>query len=224
MSCQSWPYRPDGRGCGLLPPPPMTKSWAFNQCLRRIYWQLVPREGVRGTAAVPLRQLDRGFYGIGCPHPGVECLVAQISKNILMQVIDLGWKQFAITWSHKGAKRSVDELATHLKMIIREEKRLTPPKDPALEMPKRPELPILGTASQQLIESNATATIDEDEFRKQAEELRRQREVRGEGSIFSIMQPLDCPELDELINKRIDVLYSFQLDSGEKALRWCQGK
>ncbi len=51
-----------------------------------------------------------------------------------------------------------------------------------------------------------------------------QREVRGEGSIFSVMQPLYCPELDELINKRIDVLYSFQLDSGEKALRWCQGK
>ena len=38
------------------------------------------------------------------------------------------------------------------------------------------------------------------------------------------MQPLYCPKLDELINKRIDVLYSFQLDQGEKALRWCQGK
>ena len=142
-----------------------------------------------------------------------------LKENIRMRVIGLGWKQFAITWSSKGAKRSVDELATHLKMIIREEKRLTPPKDPALKMPKRPELPILGTASRQLIESNATATIDEDEFRKQAEELRRQREARGEGSIFSIMQPLYCPELDELINKRIDVLYSFQLDSGEKVLR-----
>ena len=70
-----------------------------------------------------------------------------------------------------------------------------------------------------------TTTIDEDEFRKQAEELRRQREARGECSIFSVMQPLyHCPELDELINKRIDVLYSFQLDLGEKALRWSQGK
>ena len=65
------------------------------------------------------------------------------------------------------------ELATHLKMIIREEKKLTPPKDPALETPKRPELPILGTITHQLIESNATATIDDDEFRKEAEELRR---------------------------------------------------
>ena len=29
---------------------------------------------------VSLRQLDCGFYGIGCPHLGVECLVAQIMK------------------------------------------------------------------------------------------------------------------------------------------------
>ena len=43
------------------------------------------------------------------------------------------------------------------------------------------------------------------------------------GSIISVMQPLYCPELDELVDKRIDVLYSFQLGSGEKALRWCQG-
>jgi hypothetical protein len=38
------------------------------------------------------------------------------------------------------------------------------------------------------------------------------------------MQPLYCPELNELINRRIDVVYSFQLDSGEKTLQWCQGK
>jgi hypothetical protein len=38
------------------------------------------------------------------------------------------------------------------------------------------------------------------------------------------MQPLCCPELDELMHKRNDMLHSFQLDSGEKALQWCQGK
>jgi hypothetical protein len=48
----------------------------------------------------------------------------------------------------------------------------------------------------------------------------------GEGrrQYFSVMQPLYCPELDELMDKRIDKLHSFQLGSGEKALRWCQGK
>jgi hypothetical protein len=30
-----------------------------------------------------LRQLDRGFYGIGLPHPGVECFVAQINKLLV---------------------------------------------------------------------------------------------------------------------------------------------
>ena len=38
------------------------------------------------------------------------------------------------------------------------------------------------------------------------------------------MQPLNCPELDELMNKRTDVLYSFMLGSGEKVLCWFQGK
>jgi hypothetical protein len=27
--------------------------------------------------------LDRGFYGVGCPHPGVECFVAQITKLLV---------------------------------------------------------------------------------------------------------------------------------------------
>ena len=112
----------------------------------------------------------------------------------------------------------------HLKMIIREERKLTPPSDPALEMPMRAVLPILGTATQQLLESNDTAKIDEKEFRERVAELRIQREARGEGSIFSVMQPLYCPELDELMDKRIDVLYSFQLDLGEKTKQWCQGK
>ncbi len=55
----------------------------LDQCLRRVYWQLVPRGGVQGTAAAPLRQLDRGFYGIGCQRPGIKCLIAQISKLLV---------------------------------------------------------------------------------------------------------------------------------------------
>ncbi len=52
-------------------------------CLKKVYWQLVPWGGVRGLATVPLHQLDRGFYGIGCPHPGVECFLAQITKLLV---------------------------------------------------------------------------------------------------------------------------------------------
>jgi hypothetical protein len=85
-----------------------------------------------------------------------------LKENIRMRVIGLGWKQFTITLSSKGAKRLVSKLAGHLRMIIREEKKLTPPKDPALVMPKRCKLPTLGTATKQLMESEASAEIDED--------------------------------------------------------------
>mgnify|MGYP006196441921 FL=1 len=47
--------------------------------------------------------------------------VEALKENIRMRVLGLGWKQFSITWSQKGVRRSVDELAMHLKMIIREE-------------------------------------------------------------------------------------------------------
>ena len=98
--------------------------------------------------------------------------VEALKENIRMRVLGLGWKQFSITWSQKGMRRSVDKLAMHLKMIIREERKLMPPTDPALEMPKRAVLPILGTATQQLLESSDTAKIDEKEFRERAAELR----------------------------------------------------
>ena len=39
---------------------------------------------------VPLCQLDIGFYGIGCPYLGVECLVGQISKLLIHYGCQLG--------------------------------------------------------------------------------------------------------------------------------------
>ena len=107
-----------------------------------------------------------------------------LKENIRMRVIRLGWKQFTITWSYKGAKQSVDEIAALLTMIIWEEKMLTPPKDPALDMTKHLELPTLGTATKQMIESEASAVIDEEQFRKEVNELRKQRRARDKGSIF----------------------------------------
>ena len=49
--------------------------------------------------------------------------VEALKENIRMRVLGLGWKQFSITWSQKGVRRSVDDLAMHLKMIIREERK-----------------------------------------------------------------------------------------------------
>ena len=129
------------------------------------YWEMFHSEVCwKGNLSIVSKMLGR----LKSESAKLEAL----KENIRMRVIGLGWKQFAITWSYKGAKRSVSELAAHLKMIIREEKKLMPPKDPAfLVMPKRIELPILGTATRQLMESKASALIDEEQFRREANEL-----------------------------------------------------
>jgi hypothetical protein len=61
-----------------------TATWEeLKGCFKRIYWQMKPKGGVRGTAPAPLCQMDRGFYGVGCTHPGVECLLVQITKMLV---------------------------------------------------------------------------------------------------------------------------------------------
>ena len=38
--------------------------------LKRVWWQLLPLGGVIRSAPRELRQMSKGFYGAGCPHPG----------------------------------------------------------------------------------------------------------------------------------------------------------
>jgi hypothetical protein len=61
-----------------------TATWEeLEGCFKRVYWQMIPKGGVRGTAPAALRQTDRGFYGVGCTHPGVECFLTQITKLLM---------------------------------------------------------------------------------------------------------------------------------------------
>jgi hypothetical protein len=55
----------------------------LEECLMKTYYDILPLCGIRRSVRKELRQLDRGFYGIGLPHPGVECLVAQINKLLV---------------------------------------------------------------------------------------------------------------------------------------------
>lgn len=50
----------------------------LDSSLKNPYWKLVPLGGVIRTTPEHVRQLDRGFYGIGLPQPTVECMVAQV--------------------------------------------------------------------------------------------------------------------------------------------------
>ena len=44
------------------------------------HYELVPLGGIRGSANRMVRQLDGGFYGVGCMHPAVECMASHATK------------------------------------------------------------------------------------------------------------------------------------------------
>ncbi len=52
----------------------------LSECLMKIYYEVHPRVRIRHTARRGTRQLEAGFYGVGCPHPAVECPIAQLNK------------------------------------------------------------------------------------------------------------------------------------------------
>jgi hypothetical protein len=55
----------------------------LSECLMKTYYRIHPQGGVRRIARRGIHQLDRGFYGIGCPHPAIECLLAQLNKLMM---------------------------------------------------------------------------------------------------------------------------------------------
>ena len=86
-------------------------------------------------------------------------------------------------------------------------------------------MPTLGTQACDVGALDRRYLSDENEFKQKAEKAHRERESKGEGSMYSQLQPFIRPELTKLINKRIDFLCSFDIDirKGTKGLRWCQG-
>ena len=52
------------------------------EILRKPYYALLPLGGVMRSIHCSFRTLDSGFGGIGLPHPGIECTIAQV--NLLL--------------------------------------------------------------------------------------------------------------------------------------------
>ena len=55
----------------------------LSECLMKVYYEIHPQGGIRRTARRGMQQLAARFYGVGCPHPAIECLVAQLNKLIM---------------------------------------------------------------------------------------------------------------------------------------------
>ena len=74
MKVQFWPRVAFGI-CNSMAP-----FDVLSECLMKSYGEIQRLGGFRSSVRRELRQLDIGFYGIGCPDPAVECAIAQINK------------------------------------------------------------------------------------------------------------------------------------------------
>ena len=113
--------------------------------------------------------------------------------------------------------RSVKELSDNLRRIVREEKNMEIPDKPPEILPERRAMPIIGNALTAEIRELDTKYFNQvGKFREYAEKLRQDLESKGEGSMYSQLQPWIRPELVNLLEQRIDVLSTFLVTVGEK--------
>ena len=102
------------------------------------------------------------------------------------------------------------ELSYWLKIIIAKEKltsiKKTMPLEPPTTVLKWKENSILGTQCNYIRSLDGKYFDNEEDFRKRADQVRMEREYRGEGSMYSLLRPFYHPNLKQLVERRIDVL------------------
>ena len=149
-----------------------------------------------------------------------------LKSNILMRVKGFGWEWCAHPWSKNGHVYTIHELAKHMEWIIRQEKKrkLKVPRKPMPNVPQRKKTGVLGTPVDEIAELDKKYMEDAGNFKKRASAIQLKREDAGESSIYSRMQPFDRPEVESLLNKRIDYLFTFDKGKAEEQLIWCQGE
>ena len=83
------------------------------------------------------------------------------------------------------------------------------PKEPVPKVPERQKTGVLGTQTDYSKSLDEKYIADTDAFKKNALTIKNKREAKGEGSIYSVLQPWRRLALSELLGERIDVLYLF---------------
>ena len=93
------------------------------------------------------------------------------------------------TWSVGGALRSVDELTKHLKLIMKEEKKMKKhiPVEPPTILPKRRVTLIVGSVTEEVKALDRKYFSNVSQFCKNADVMRRELEKKGEFSLYSMM-------------------------------------
>jgi hypothetical protein len=112
---QMWPSLKYGLCCS------MATLLELDSVLMPLYGKMLPLGWIVSKANRGIRQLDRGFYGAGFPHPGVEATLEQANKLLMhygcrtalgtelqtlleLLVVDLGlsFQPFQVSYEHFG--------------------------------------------------------------------------------------------------------------------------
>jgi hypothetical protein len=72
-------------------------------------------------------------------------------------------------------------------------------------------LPVLGRQTEEVLDLDRKYLANEDAFKKKARKMRNKRELKGEGSFYSSMQPFVQLEISDLMNNCFDVLSEFKM-------------
>ena len=89
-------------------------------------------------------------------------------------------------------------------------------KEPVPKVPERQKTGVLGTQTNYSKSLDEKYLADTDAFKKNALTINNKREAKGEGSIYSVLQPRRRPALSKLLGERIDVLYLFTQGKAKK--------
>ena len=150
--------------------------------------------------------------------------ITALKENIRIRVLGLGWEDLATPWSINGKDLTSDELAKHLKSIIKEQRKRSIPSKPPIPLPERKDLPILGTKTLDLAVIESTHLLKGENFERDAHAIRNKREADGVGDRYAGLQPMSRPNIDQsLLGKRLDVCEKYTLEEGGIELRWSQG-
>jgi len=123
-----------------------------------------------------------------------------LRRQIEMRTKGLGGKfaeRFTITWSEAGDLRPIEYLSDHLANIMREEKKMTKfiPKKPPTSLPARRQTHIVGQLTSEVKELDRIYFSDVSKFREDTAKLIEELHERGEGSMYSLMQPFVRPTI-----------------------------
>ena len=146
-----------------------------------------------------------------------------MKTNITIRVKGFGWKWAHTPWSKGNKNLTIKELAKKLRTIIIKENKLVIPTLPDMDTPKRCVSGTLGTPTSDIMSLDAKYMDNKEELKQKAVVTMRERESSGVTSIYARMQPFYRPEVEDLVGRRIDVLYSLKVN-GNDVLRWCQGE